>query len=126
MLEKSTGQNGSVASFIVIALILVVGTVGSIYFVGQRADQARKDEASKVANQPTQAPKDEGTNVATPSTPTTQTEPETTPVVATPESSNGLPTTGIEPDAVRMLAVGLLVGSTMAFVMSRSSLRRSL
>lgn len=119
---RQNNQAGSVASFIAIALVLVLLTTGAIYFVGQRGDQARKDEATKLAEQISQKPATE-TPVTTPTEPTNS--PTNTPTEAVTTGEN-LPTTGMGSDIIRILSIGLLVASASSFTISRNNLKRSL
>jgi uncharacterized protein HemX len=126
---KSVNQIGSVASFIAIAIILVIGTVGGIYFVNQRGEQARKDETSRLADQLIQE-ENKDDNVSNPNgstnTESTEVASNTSPVTVPTQQSGDLPSTGIEPDIIQVLAVCLLSASVTSFAMSRTSLRHPL
>jgi cytoskeletal protein RodZ len=128
MSVRSIRQVGSVLSFIVVAFFLVVATVGSIYFVNQRGEQARKDEASKLADQLIQQEsKDNSTDSSPDSSTSSEVVPSTPlPVSVSAQQDSDLPTTGIGLDTVRMLIIGLLVVSAVSYKTSRANLRRLL
>ena len=122
MSKFSRNQQGSILSFISIAIVLVLLIAGSIYFVNQRAETARKDEASKLAEQ---TPQDSGTVSKEPVNESSTSEPaaETNSSVAV---SNNLPETGMGLDIMRMLALAAITASFSYFVISRRNLKLSL
>jgi hypothetical protein len=122
MQMRRNNQIGSVASFIAIAVVLVLITAGAIYFAGQRGDQARKDEATKSAEQVPQKSADQAPVNA-------PIQSASSPLNTTPVSANtneDLPTTGMGSDIIRMLSLGILVASISSFTISRNNLKRSL
>lgn len=121
MSKKVNNQVGSTVSFIIIAIVLVIITAGTIYFVGQRGDQARRDEQSKI----TEEQSDEPLTVSSPQPGAITPEPEISVPVASSNNDN-LPTTGLELDLIRFMALGLIVWSGTSFVLSKVDLRRSL
>lgn len=118
--KKRIHQIGSVGSFIVVAIILAVVTVGVITFVQQRAEQARKDEATKIASGQQQ----EAANEAAPAD-TSSDEPAVSGDVGTTPATE-LPATGPESDILQVLALGTLGGLAVSYVISRRQLTRSL
>lgn len=134
---RQTNQGGSVVTFVVVAALLVFGVVGTAYFVKQRGERVRQEQATaqadKIADQEKKDTPAETKNdstktddktasdkpVAVPTTPTqTETPSEQTPVA--------LPTTGPGSRMINALAIGLLVASGIAYAMSRRALSRSL
>ncbi|MDB5167399.1 MAG: hypothetical protein JWN26_544 [Candidatus Saccharibacteria bacterium] len=125
-------QAGSATTFVIIAVILVAATIGGIYFVVQRGDQARKDQtASRLAQQQAAQKATDAKNAAAanaaskPVASNSSTSTATTASTSTQDATT-LPTTGTELDIVRMLAVGLLAGTLTSFVLSRRGLKRPL
>jgi type II secretory pathway pseudopilin PulG len=127
-------QAGSAVIFVIIAIILVGATIGSVAFVVQRGNQARKDDAaSKIAVQEAgqkaaQVAKDAQTVLDTADASKTPTPAggggaSTTPTLA---PSTVLPTTGPELDVIRLVAIGLLVATATSFIVSRRDLKRPL
>jgi preprotein translocase subunit YajC len=122
MSKFSRNQQGSILSFISIAIVLVLLIAGSIYFVNQRAETARKNEASKLAEQ---TPQDSGTVSKEPINESSTSEP----AAATNSSvavSNNLPETGMGSDIMSTLALAAITASFSYFVISRRNLKLSL
>lgn len=123
-------QAGSATTFVIVAVILVAATIGSIYFVVKRGEQAREDQATSrlAAQEAAQKVVDEQNAKQAEANKSTSTSSPSTTTVATNQSTNTseLPTTGIEFDIVRVLALGVLTGTITSFVVSRRSLKRSL
>lgn len=113
-------QAGSATSFIVIAIILVVLTIGGVAYVVQRGNQARKDaEAAKIAEQQADKTKNSGTSkdetIASNSGTSNNTNTTETPT----KPSSELPKTGMELDILRIIAVAMLSYGVVAFISSR-------
>jgi len=123
MSKFSRNQQGSILSFISIATVLVVLIAGSIYFVNQRAETARKNEASKLAEK---TPKDTGTTSTESINEPSKSEPVTGATNSNVAVSNSLPETGMGLDVVRMLTIGVMTASFSYFVTSRRNLKLSL
>lgn len=122
MSKFSRNQQGSILSFISIAIVLVVLVAGSIYFVNQRAETARKNEASKLAEQ---TPQDSGTANKEPINESSTSQP----AAATNSSvavNNNLPETGMGSDIMSTLALAAITASFSYFVTSRRNLKLSL
>jgi LPXTG-motif cell wall-anchored protein len=144
MSKRRSDQGGAILSFIVIAAILVAVTLGAIYFVQQRGITARRDQAIAAANKlaadqkaaqdradaarkattAAQVAANQASQTSTTSTTTDQATTAGTTTTAT--SSSELPTTGPSNSIVTMLAIGMLMGTSVAFVRSRRALSRSL
>jgi uncharacterized protein HemX len=125
MSVNKSNQAGSATSFVIIAIILVAALLGSLYFVVQRGEQARRDaDASKIADQEAAKKAQDAENVANANKPVVSNPSVTPDTPATSDSS--LPATGIEIDIVRVVAIGLLAGTVTSFVASRRSLKRPL
>ena len=117
---RRTNQGGSVASFIVIGVILVAGLLSAVYFVNQRGQQARKEQgisatSTEQPTKPTTTTKTE-TSATTPAKSTTQTQ----------TQKSGLPATGIETPILSIVSIFLLSASVVAYMMSRRTLEHSL
>lgn len=113
-----TNQGGSVTSFVVIGLFLVIGLATSAYLFNQRVQQVRKEQAiaqaeANKSRQPKESPKSETTAVKEDAA----NDPETS--SANSNFSTDLPTTGIEDSVVESLGLFTIVYSLASFVVSR-------
>ena len=139
MSKRRSNQGGAIVSFIVIAAILIAVTLGAIYFVQQRGVTARRDQAiaaanklaadQKAAQDATDAARKAATAAQVAANQPSQDSSTIAPAVndtATAASSSELPTTGPSNSALTMLAIGMLMGTSVAFVRSRRALARSL
>lgn len=130
---RRTNQGGSVASFIIVGIILVAAVSSVAYFVSQRGKQARIDQATTIAREQSKATTTEQTPAAPTSTaaPETQAAPSTTassPSV-TPQSTtttSNLPQTGPELNIVGFIGLALLTMTVMSFLTSRRQLAATL
>jgi len=137
---KRTNQGGSILTFIVIAVVLAFGVIGTAYFVKQHGEQVRKEQAIAQADALAKQEAAKSSGTATPATsenksgsaadtstpaPTVAT-PTPAPSTLTSSDQAALPTTGPESDAVQLLAIGLLVASSAAYVSSRRAINHSL
>ncbi len=132
MQHTRTNQGGSVLAFIIVGLALTAAVIGGIYFVHQRGEQERS------ATSTSQGTDKQPTTPTTQKTPATQqpasqpsatkpsqpvaTKPQsTTPaqVPATGVTQTHLPATGPADTAIQLLAVGLLIMTSVAYVQSR-------
>jgi len=113
----------------VLGIIVLVGLVfGGIWLVRERGEQARRQEAVKIAEQnlesQSQAPAENEaqTSTETVSAPTTNTETQqTATTAATP--SNGLPETG-PGDITQVIVVAILALAAGYYLTSRRALRQ--
>ena len=132
---KRTYQGGSAVTFIVIATVLAAAVIGTAFFVKQRGEQVRQQQAvaqadkiAKEADAKKTATPDNSTKSSGAATSGTTSTP--APTEPSPSATSGtqaaLPTTGNELDGARLLAIGLLVASSTAYVASRRVLDRSL
>lgn len=143
MSKRRSNQGGAILSFIVIAVILIAVTLGAIYFVQQRGVSVRRDQAIAAANKlaADQKAAQDATDAARKATTAAQvaanqasqasggsTSTQTTTTDTSPAATNTgqLPTTGPSNSFVTMLAFGLLMGTSVAFIRSRRELSRSL
>lgn len=122
MRVRKDHQSGSTISFVIIAIVLIVLTIAAVVFVQQRGEQARKDEATKIAAQ--QQADQEAAEAARIAADAQKAQDEATGESTSPITD--LPETGIELDIIRTLAIGLLVASGVSYVTSRRSVKRSL
>ncbi len=131
---KRTYQGGSVVTFIVIATVLAAAVIGTAFFVKQRGEQVRQQQAvaqaDKIAKEADAKKTATPDNSAKSSSKAPSTAPTPAPTEPSPSATSGtqaaLPTTGSELDGARLLAIGLLVASSAAYVASRRVLDRSL
>src|SRR5680860_547541 len=102
---QRTNQGGSVATFIIVGVILAAGLVGTIYFLKKHGEQTRRDEAIAIYDQQqadkksVEAENKEKADVVS----SDDSKASDIPSEVT-EASNSLPATGFE------LAIGQLVG----------------
>jgi LPXTG-motif cell wall-anchored protein len=132
---RRTNQGGSVLTFIIVAVVLALGVIGTAYFVKQHGEQVRKEqavaqadtlakqEAAKSGSATTSATTESQTGSTAGTSTPVPTAPSTTPAPTSNEQV-ALPTTGPESNAFQFVAIGLLVASSA--VLSRRALDRSL
>lgn len=115
-------QGGATLTVGIVGAVLALVLLGTIFFVVQRGQQLRQDqaigEAEQIAqqNQPvTQTPV-----VVTPPAP----QPEST-AAPTPSQPTELPTTGSELSIALIIMLGCVAGTTVSYVMSRRALQRA-
>jgi Flp pilus assembly protein TadB len=123
-MKRRTSQGGSVASFVVIGVILVVGLSSAIYFLNQRGQQVRKDQTA-VADNKTQTPKNKATDTTTTKSATGTTSNNSTSQTTKSETS-ALPASGNEGSIANIVSVFLLSTTFIAFLMSLRFPERSL
>ncbi len=133
---KRTNQGGSVLTFIIIATVLAGAVIGTAYFVKQRGEQVRQEQAvaraDKLAKEAdTKKPattndraKSSGEASPDKNKPTPAPTKSSSSPVAVEQTT--LPTTGPESDGLRPLGIGLLIASGVGYVASRRVLGRSL
>jgi cytoskeletal protein RodZ len=128
---RRTNQGGSVATFVVVGLILVVTLVGAIYLVKIRSQQARNNQ--EIATSETKKPASTNNSTSNGSTKssessqssdTSDSQAENT--AASTTTSQGLPTTGPGIDILQLVGVYMLAVSSTAYILSRRKLARSL
>ncbi len=140
---KRTNQGGSVQTFFIIGLLLVLVTIGAARYVELRGAQVRRDQAIAQAekqlktdqassNSGSTATNSGGTNsgqVAAPSSSSsgTSSQPSTTTTPSAVAGSSVLPTTGPSTTSIiNIVFIGLLSAVTAAYLASRRQLARSL
>jgi Flp pilus assembly protein TadB len=122
MMKQRTGQGGSVASFIVIGVILFVGLVTAIYFLNQRGQQARKEQTVATSDNNKGTKQNATKTTVNKSTVNTPAQTKTT----SQSKSQNLPTTGPELSVVEIIGIYSLAASVVAYVLSRRTLAHSL
>lgn len=132
-----SNQTGSIASFIVIGVVLVILTAGTLYWVSHK-DTPSVAEKSGTTSQPAKTPAktddktaqpnatDDSTPAAEPTaTPQTSASASTSSPSAAAPSVSSLSQTGPADTAVELLAIGALAAAVASFIRSRN-LRSSL
>ena len=122
-MSRNSHQAGAAVTFVVIAIILAVVTIGSVVLVVHRGQQARNTTASQLAAKA--STKATVTHIAN-SAPAPTTTSSTTTNTATVSLPTALPTTGADFNVIQVMAVGLITITLTSFVLSRRSLGRSL
>lgn len=127
MLIRRINQGGSIASYIVIAVILITGMIGTVYFVNKRGDQARKEQTI-AANEKEKTDKETKKTNEPVKTDTSKDSTEVNSVVESADSSDSqdLPATGLELSVVQLIGIYSLTATMTAYVISRRKLTRSL
>lgn len=124
---QRTNQGGSIATFIIVGVILAAGLVGTIYFLKKHGEQTRRDEAIAIYDQQqadkksAEAENKEKADVASSDDNKASDIPS-----ETAEASNNLPATGLELAIGQLMGVCLLTVATASYVSSRRNLTRSL
>ncbi len=130
---KRTDQGGSVQTFIIVAVILTIVLIGAARYVQQHGVQVRRDQAIALANKQAAdnqtAPSSGAStdNQGTTTAPGTSAAPvgatQSTSATVSTDSQSGaaaLPTTGPGISSViRMAMAGMLVGVSVAYLLSR-------
>ncbi len=133
---KRTNQGGAIRTYIVIGVLLAVVTIGSAWFVRQRGQQVRQDQAialadsqkkdsssnQTAANTAVNVPADKSSNNS--STSDTNTAGSTTPQAG--QQAGELPTTGPESGVQQIIFSALVTGSAVAYFSSRRVARSTL
>lgn len=138
---KRANQGGSVQTFFIIGVLLVIVTIGTARFVEQHGAQVRRDQAIALAEKQlktNQTSSDSGSSATSssntnsgqttaPSTTSSDASTAASTTSATTTQSSALPTTGPSTTPiVDILLVGLLSAVTVAYISSRRNLARSL
>ncbi|MEP7205173.1 MAG: hypothetical protein ABI716_03205 [Candidatus Saccharibacteria bacterium] len=141
---KQTNQGGSVLTFIIIATVLAVVVISTAFFVKQRGEQVRQQQAATQADKLAKQTDSKDANSSKSSKPATTdgtsksdgespaakpaattTAKVTTQSATTPQAAD-LPTTGPELDIIQIVAIGSLAASGVAYATSRRNLGRTL
>lgn len=118
-MKRRTSQGGSVFTFVIATVSLVVIFISAVYIVNQRGQQVRREQAKVASNKSKK-------NTTTPE-PNTKKEADsatnsqsTSGTNQTPNSTNtNLPVTGSDFDIQNYLSIYLLTFALTAFVVSR-------
>lgn len=129
---RRANQGGSVLTFIIIAVVLAIALIGIAYFVKQKGEQVRLDQATtqadEIAREEDNVPADESNDdepIAS-ETPAPDSETPTPSPISEPSEQDALPVTGPENDVINILAVALLTASCVAYITSRRHVNASL
>ncbi len=116
-MKRRTNQGGSVASFVVIGIILVVGLVSAVYILNQRGQQARKEPTTASIDKTASSTSKSSNNnsktsesVSVKTSDTSQTK------------SKNMPTTGPGLSIFELAGVSAIATSTAYYWLSRRSL----
>lgn len=114
-------QGGATLTVGIVGGVIALLLLGTIYFVVQRGQQLRQDqaigEAEQIAKQ--DDPVVEAPAVVTSPAP----QPESTTSTTTPQPTE-LPNTGAESDIALIIMLGCVAGASVSYVMSRRALQR--
>jgi len=126
-------QGGSVITFVVIGVILAAGLIGSVYFLRQRGEQVRKDQAIAIYDREQADKKSAEAEAAKKEVATTDVNSEKTSNNSSEDSTQSeisvtseLPETGIELSINQLIGTFALTTAFTGFIVSRRSLARSL
>jgi hypothetical protein len=120
---RRTNQGGSATTFIIIGIILAIGLIGSIYFVKQRGEVVRKEQA--IAAYDKQQAADKAATEATNKSGVVNTG-EVDNATESSSPTQGLPATGPEFIVGELLGAGLMAVAIAGYLSSRRNLIRSL
>jgi len=126
MKMQRTNQGGSVASFIIIGIILISGLIGAVYLLNRRGEQVRQDQAiaESEKQQPEKAPpeeaKDKPVVAASSEGQTASSKPDDS------GASQDLPATGPGLAVGEIFVLSLLTTVTASYLLSRRKSARSL
>ncbi len=125
-MKRRTNQGGSVATFIVIGVILATGLVGSIYLLNQRVGQVRKEQtiAANKKKQPTTTIQKSSESNKTTAKTSTSTNKTSVSVPKAPTNAPDIPATGPELSAGDLMGVYLLSAVTTGYILSRRKLAK--
>jgi len=124
---QRTSQGGSVATFIIVVVILAAGLFGTIYFLKRHGEQVRRDQAIAIYDQQqadkksAEAENKEKADMVNPDDNKASDVPS-----EAAEASNSLPATGFDLAISQLMGVCLLVVATASYISSRRNLIRSL
>ncbi|HEU4830585.1 MAG TPA: hypothetical protein VFS65_00225 [Candidatus Saccharimonadales bacterium] len=122
-MRQRTNQGGSMATYIIIGVILVLGLTIAAYTLKQRGEQVRKDQAISMSEDKKQSDADKAPVVEGDAPAADEAESSDKPGDSTADE---LPTTGPADTVGQLLGVGLLTMATLSYVSSRRSLSSSL
>ena len=124
---QRTNQGGSVATFIVVGVILVFGLIGTVYFLKQHGEQVRKEQAiaaydkQQAEKKSAETKSEENSNtVSSNDSKTSNSSSDTT------RTSQDLPTTGLELAVGELIGVFLLTMTIASYILSRRNLTHPL
>lgn len=120
---RKTDQGGSVASFIFIGVMLAVMLIGTIYFVKQRGEQVRRDQAIVKYDKEQAEKKAEEAKRLAESKKSTANSSEPAEVAGV---STELPNTGPSSSFVQLIGVFLLTATSISYFSSKRYIPRSL
>ena len=129
---RRTNQGGSVATFVVVGLILAVTLVGAIYLVKIRSQQARNNQ--EIATSETKKPASTNSSTSNGSTKSSESSQSSDTSdsqadnnnTAVSASNEDLPKTGPGMDLLQLVGIYMLASSSTAYILSRRKLARSL
>jgi type II secretory pathway pseudopilin PulG len=124
---QRTDQGGSIATFVIIGVILAAGLIGAAYFLKQHGEQVRKEQAIAAYEQQQtdeESVKSEGTDKPDVVNTVDSEVPDNSAEVTA--GSQNLPTTGSDLAISELIGAGLLVVFITSYISSRRNLARSL
>ncbi len=121
--KRRTNQGGSVATFIVVGLILTTLLVGTIYFLKKHGEQVRKDQAIAAYDKQQADKKTTSTSSTKTDSGNETSSDDSSQVLSSPQE---MPTTGPELVASELIGASLLTVSMAEYWLSRRNLMRSL
>jgi type II secretory pathway pseudopilin PulG len=119
-------QSGSIASFVIIGVILTAGLISAVYFVKQRGEQVRKEQAIATYEKQKSDEEKAKNNESEADSEVAVADNSETEMPITTESTEELPVTGVGDSMRDLLSVFLLTSSSIGYISSRRNLSRSL
>lgn len=120
---RRTNQGGSIVTFVIIGVVLAALLIGSVYYLKQRGDQVRKDQAIAAADQQ-KADEDRAKSEAADKSDTNGTVTDDTDKNVT--NAQNLPATGSEMSISGLVGIFLMSTMTTSYISSRRKLARYL
>jgi len=131
--KQRINQGGSVITFVVIGVILAAGLIGAVYFLRQRGEQVRKDQAIAIYDREQADKKAAEAEAAKKEVASNNSNSEKTSGDSSEDSTQSevnvtseLPATGIELSINQLIGTFALTTALTGFIVSRRSLARSL
>jgi cytoskeletal protein RodZ len=125
---RRTNLGGSIASFIIIGVILVAGLICVVYLLNQRSEQAQKEQ--EITTSKKQQTNKKSTNSSKLNNNSTKSEAEQEGAAATtptaPSFSSDIPTTGPEVNITEISGLFLLSTSITGYILSRRRMTTSI
>jgi len=120
---RRADQGGSIVTFVIVGVVLAALLIGSVYYLKQRGDQVRKDQAIATADK-LRADEDKAKSEAADKSNTSGAVTDDTDKNVA--AAKNLPATGAEMSVSSLVGIFLMSTMTTSYISSRRKLARSL